>query len=215
MSGSGGRARTSPRRACRRRSVPSRPPASTRCSRRAGSSRAREAVGQRCDTSNACRVPRQSPSIRTPSTTTGEPQVGPGSRTVQRTLPERRSTPSSPPAFVATYTMPRSRAGVDHEPPLPFAPAAGSGTDQTSGLPAPTRIELHQLAEVLRAPVEELELARDVQESLRGRRRRRRPCRRRSRNERRVSRSCRPSARRRMSQPCTSPAEFAKYAIPR
>ncbi len=119
------------------------------------------------ETSNACREPLQSPSSRTPSTTTGRAPGGTG----QRQLPAH-------PAGAAVDADDASGVGrhVDHaaverrgRPGAALAARAGGGQRHRphERTPGPARVELHQLADLLRAALEPLQLARDVEEPFR------------------------------------------------
>ena len=110
--------------------------------------------------------------------------------------------------------MPRSSAGVDHEPALAAAADRAERDRPDDRVLAAPRVELDQLPLARRARVERLELACDVEVPLALS----------ITIEASVSspvqnRNTRfavvpPRSTRRRSQPCTSPAEFAKYAIP-
>ena len=183
--------RTSPRRACRRRSVPSTPPASTRCSRRAGSP---ELAGPpaRCATSNAC---SDAAAIALEQDAVDDDRRAPG----RAGQPHRPAHPAG--AAVDAEQPTGVRRDVDHAAverrrrPRAALAAAGGGERQRPDerVAGPAWVELHQLADAACDGMsKQLELAGHVEEALRVDDDARHRCRRRSRSGTRALPSCPP-----------------------
>ncbi len=176
------RSRTTRRRACRCRRGPATPPASTRCSPPSRIAHSRRGRRRSSRTSNACSAPRQSPSSSTPSTTTGEPQVGPGSGDLPAHAP-RPAVDGDDATGVGGHV---DRAAIDRRRrPRPclagrvrcLGAAPTRRRDRAAGADRASRADPPP-----RARLEALQLARDVQVTRARRWRRWRRCRRPSRS---------------------------------